>query len=378
MSSTEKEQIRPLIYRITASREFGHFIMGVIIVAGVLVGFETSKEIVEQYSQLLYTLDLAIIVLFTIEVAFKLWTGFHYGEEGQRQVMVPTEEKPDVTWSDNRQRWLGQWFQIRWARIRRFFQEPWNIFDFAIVALSFIPIIGSGVLYLRLARLFRILRLVRIIPTLPQAHIATVWGARKAFVYILFLMALIFYMYGIAGVFLFEGNDPVHFGDLRLSVLSLFRVVTLEGWTNVMYTQMYGCDVFGYGTMEHLCRSPESFPLLAPLYFVSFILIGSIIFLNMFVGIIVTAMDDAARTARERQVYDALNFADENSDSPEETREKPEEALKALDLHLTVAEGKLEVLREIATEIQGREEPPPDSEDSKRTSSERAIAENME
>lgn len=320
------------IYRWTTSTWFSRLIMGVIIFAGVLVGLETSQWVVEHYGGWLYGLDKVVIAIFTVEVAMKIWVGFHYGEEGERRAVEGDGQRG--------------WWRRRWVRVRAFFSEPWNVFDFVIVVVSIIPLVGAGTLYLRMARLFRILRLVRIIPTLPQAHVATVWGARRAFIYILFLLALVFYMFSVAGVFLFGANDPVHFGDLRLSMLSLFRVVTLEGWTEVMYVQLYGCDVVGFGRLEHLCTDPESFPILAPLYFVSFILVGSIIFLNMFIGVIVTAMDDAARQARERQLYEAAELA-MKADTEED--EGAKEAMRALRMHLMMAEGKLGVLKDVAT-----------------------------
>ena len=76
-------------------------------------------------------------------------------------------------------------------------------------------------------------------------------------------LALLFYVYGVAGVFLFGRNDPAHFGKLGVAMLTLFTVVTLEGWADLMYRQIYGCDPTGEGTAAALCRMPEAQPLVA-------------------------------------------------------------------------------------------------------------------
>ena len=79
------------------------------------------------------------------------------------------------------------------------------------------------------------------------------------------LLGVLFYVYAVMGVFLFRGNDPVHFQDLSTSLLTLFRVVTLEDWTDVMYIQMYGSDAYpGYAdyAQAHLREGSWGSPLL--------------------------------------------------------------------------------------------------------------------
>lgn len=101
--------------------------------------------------------------------------------------------------------------RFRLRRVSTFLKEPWNLFDLSIVVAVFLPLAGPGLVYLRLARIFRIMRLIRIIPTLPQAHVATIWSARQAFVYIAFLMSVLFSIYAVAGVFLFREAGSLHF-----------------------------------------------------------------------------------------------------------------------------------------------------------------------
>lgn len=134
--------------------------------------------------------------------------------------------------------------------------------------------------------------------------------------YIGILLSVIFYIYATMGVFLFRYNDPVHFGNLQLSLLSLFRIVTLEDWTDIMYINMYGCDhaIWGYGAQAG-CTNPTAFGFGAVLYFVSFVLMGTMIVLNLFIGVIMNSMDEAKRDARDHRphrLYPGSRDADRN------------------------------------------------------------------
>jgi voltage-gated sodium channel len=112
---------------------------------------------------------------------------------------------------------------------------------------------------------------------------------------------MLFYLYAVTATFLFSGNDPVHFANLQTSMLSLFRAVTLEDWTDLMYINMFGCANYGYGGIEHLCTASASRPVLAAIFFVSFILVGTMIILNLFIGVIMNGMDEA-RAESDKQI----------------------------------------------------------------------------
>jgi len=116
--------------------------------------------------------------------------------------------------------------------------------------------------------------------------------------YVTILLSLLFYIYAVAGVILFGKNDPIHFGDIGISLLSLFRVVTLEDWTDVMYLQFYGSDHYaGYNFNDPLLAKyelePKAMPVVAVVYFVSFVLVGTMVMLNLVIGVIINGMDDA-------------------------------------------------------------------------------------
>jgi voltage-gated sodium channel len=234
---------------------FVNFITAAILLAGVIVGFETYPDIVEEHGSLLHFLNKTVLGIFIIEIIVKM------GAEGS---------KP-------------------W----RYFYDSWNVFDFVIVAGVFLPFGGNAVTVLRLLRLLRVLKLVRALPKL-QVLVGALLKSIPSMAYVSVLLLLLFYIYAVAAVFIFSANDPVHFQTLQMSMLSLFRVVTLEDWTDVMYINMYGCDEYGYdATSIHACTNPEAQPVLAAIFFVSFVLIGTMVFLNLFIGVIMSGMDEA-------------------------------------------------------------------------------------
>ncbi|MEL6343603.1 MAG: ion transporter, partial [Myxococcota bacterium] len=216
---------------------------------------------------------------------------------------------------------LGHKMGAEGRRPWRYFQDPWNIFDFTIVAVCFLPINAQYVAVLRLARLLRVLKLVRALPRL-QVLVSALLKSIPSMGYVAMLLGLLFYVYSVAAVFLFGGNDPLHFGNLPVAMLSLFRVVTGEDWTDVMYVNMWGCDhaLYGYdASIAEMCTQPAALPWFAALFFVSFMIIGAMIILNLFIGVIMGGMDEAQkendmaelalqREADERHLLDDLQL----------------------------------------------------------------------
>ena len=245
-----------ILKKVANAKWFTQFVTAVILLAGVIVGLETYASVVEKYATILDLLNHLILGIFTIEVVVKM------GAEGS------------MPW--------------------RYFRDPWNVFDFLIVAAAYLPVDAQFITVLRLARVLRVLKLVRALPKL-QILVSALLKSIPSMGYVSLLLLLLFYLFAVTGTFLFSTNDPIHFENLQLSMLTLFRVVTLEDWTDVMYIQMYGCDGYGYGGNEHLCTSPNAYPVFGAVFFVAFVLIGTMIVLNLFVGVIMTGMDEAQR-----------------------------------------------------------------------------------
>jgi voltage-gated sodium channel len=157
--------------------------------------------------------------------------------------------------------------------------------------------------------------------------------------YVFLLLVLMFYTYGVSATFMFGGNDPVHFGSLPRSLLSLFQVVTLEGWSDIMNIQMYGCDRYGYEGMEALCTDPKATPLLAVFFFVTFILMGAMIIINLFIGVMTQSLDEANR---EQEAQD--NHAKQNSIATEVENSDPNSEEK-LALQMSEIYQQLQILQ---------------------------------
>jgi voltage-gated sodium channel len=250
---------------VAESAWFHYVITAVIVLAGVLVGLETSPALVERYGPTLHLLDGVILGIFVVELAIKLV-------------------------AEGRAPW-------------RYFRDPFNCFDFAIVAVSLLPLGAQYVTVLRLLRLLRVLRLVHALPRL-QILVSALLKSIPSMGYVGAFLGLLFYVYGVAGVFLFGQNDPARFGSLGTAMLSLFTVVTLEGWAELMYFQMHGCEALAEGAAAAaLCKDSQPQPFAAPFYFITFILFGTMIVLNLFIGVIMNSMQEAAvETARAEEL----------------------------------------------------------------------------
>ena len=235
--------------QIVNSGLFRYFILSLILASGVIVGVETYPAVHERFAHSLNLIDQMIIYIFLVEIILKLLS---YGK------------KP---WD--------------------YFGDPWNVFDFIIVAVCFIPNIDTHfVIVLRLARILRVFRVISIFPKL-QLLVNALLKSIPSMGYVVVLLFLVFYIYAVTGSFLFSKTDPVHFGSLHTSMITLFKVLTLEGWTDIMNIQLYGtADPAAEYTMK-----PVSYASVA--YFVSFILIGAMIIMNLFIGVIMNSMQES-------------------------------------------------------------------------------------
>lgn len=247
--------------RIHTSNWFQNFIVGVILLAAFVIGLETYPAIYREYGALLHFLDDLILGIFVIEIVIKILA------EGKRP----------------------------W----RYFYDGWNVFDFLIVAVCFLPFDAQYVAVLRLARILRVLRLITVLPKL-QLLVGALLRSMPSMVYVGLLLSILFYIYGVTGTMLFSRNDPLHFGTLQDSLLSLFRVVTLEDWTDLMYINMYGAAEYGYEGSHALIIENQAQPILSVLYFVSFVLFGTMVMLNLFIGVIMNGMQEAQLEAEEQ------------------------------------------------------------------------------
>ncbi|QIL90312.1 ion transporter [Microbulbifer sp. SH-1] len=214
---------------------FNQIIIALISVNALVVGLETSTWILERYSGVLHGINQLILLAFMIEAAIKI------AAHGNRP----------------------------W----RYFANGWNCFDFSIIVLSLIPAAGPMATLARLVRVLRVLRLVSAFPEL-RLLVDTLLRSLPSMFHISLLMGIIFYIYAVAGYFLFHEIDPTHWRSLPIALLSLFRIVTFEDWTDIMYTAM------------------ESMPY-AWVYFISFVVMGAFVMINLFIGVVLNNLEEA-------------------------------------------------------------------------------------
>ena len=156
---------------------------------------------------------------------------------------------------------------------KKYFFNPWDLFDFSVVVLAFVPGIGPLITVVRLARLLRVLRIVRQFSEL-KFILESLLRSIPSISNIFLLLLMLFYVYGVLVVHLFSSVDSVRWGTLGSSIINLFTLVTLTNWDIVFYAAL------------------ESNPY-AWVYFFSFVLIGSLIVVNMFVGVMVANVTES-------------------------------------------------------------------------------------
>ena len=270
-------EVRQLL--VTDAWEYS--ILATIIFAGVLVGVQTFPGYEED--QMVKWLDLVVLGIFTLEVLLKIFAqGF----------------RPWRFWT------AGD-------------HATWNCFDFTVVLLCmpFMPGGGSYLAVLRLARLARLIKIVDKVPELKMIVMGMIGGMRAIF-FIFCLLFLVFYLFAIAGIVLFEENDPWHFGCFADSVTTLFRMSTMEDWTDIMYINYYGCDRYHSGIYHNataaplagtaimeaaVCRTPKAKPVTSTLFCVSFVIIAGLVMFSMFVGAVSLSMTSSIDEINEQQ-----------------------------------------------------------------------------
>jgi voltage-gated sodium channel len=259
--------------RIAESPRFQTVIIVAILLNALVIGLETYDSIDDEHGDLLRTLNNVFLGVFTVEVLIRIAA---YGR-----------------------RPLG------------FFHSGWNVFDFVVVGAAYVPAVRESVTLLRLARVLRVARLLSVIPGLR----IVVLGIARSLAPIGGMAALTFfvlYMYGMLGWILYADHDPDRLGNIGRSLLTLFQVLTLEGWNEVLDKQM-----------EYSSWSWA--------YFVSFVLIGTFVVLNVVIAIIVNSMDEVRAMELEQERKELVAAALHAGDDDRRLHERLQALRGALD-----------------------------------------------
>jgi len=239
--------------QIVTSPRTERFILALIIVNAITLGLETSPWVRDRIGPILLVLDKVVLAIFVIEVVAR----------------------------------------IAVHRLA-FFKDPWSLFDFGVVAIALVPAAGPFSV-LRALRILRVLRMITIVPSLKRV-VGALISALPGMGSIVLLMGLIFYVASVMATKLFGADFPQWFGSIPASAYSLFQIMTLESWSMGIVRPVM--EVHPYAWM----------------FFVPFILCTTFTMLNLFIGIVVNAMqaehEEEARAERHKLEED-LRLASE-------------------------------------------------------------------
>ncbi|MGB0681923.1 MAG: ion transporter [Magnetovibrionaceae bacterium] len=220
------------------------FITALIVCNAITLGLETSDSVMAEFGGILKVLDRAFLAFFVAELLAKLV-----------------------------------------YRRLNFFKDGWNVFDFVIITIALIPASGN-LSVLRALRILRVLRLISVVPSMRkvvQALLSAIPGIGSVGL----LIMLIFYVSGVLTTKLFGDSFPEWFGNIGGSMYTLFQVMTLESWSMGIVRPVM--EVYPY----------------AWVFFVPFILLTSFAVLNLFIGIIVDAMQMQQQAEHQVEVDQA-------------------------------------------------------------------------
>ncbi len=219
------------IKRIVENSIFQNFIIGIIILNGVTMGFETSPEFSTKYHLFLELFNTFVLTVFVIEIVMRIY-----------------------------------------VYKKSFFTDGWSLFDFAIVTLSLMPTSGGFEIF-RILRVFRLFRLITVVPQMRKIITALI-NIIPGIASIVGLMSLFFYIFAIMATQLFAEEFPQWFGTLGESLYTLFQIMTLESWSMGIVRPIM--EIYPY----------------AWVFFVPFIFLVTFIMINLIISIVVDAMNE--------------------------------------------------------------------------------------
>lgn len=229
--------MRERLGAILAHRHFQRFIVGVILVNAAVLGLETVPSVASHYGDLLALLDQLALAIFVVELAAKVYV--------QRS---------------------------------RFHRDPWNIFDTVIVLIAVAPATASSLSVLRSLRILRALRLLSAVPSLRKV-VSALLRAMPGMSSIVVLLSLVLYVAAVLATKLYGQTAPERFGSLPTSLFTLFQTMTGDDWGNI--------------AREVMEVHPSAW-----IFFTIFILLCTFVVLNLFMAVVVSAMDEEAKEER--------------------------------------------------------------------------------
>lgn len=238
-----RTQLQEKLHTIAENKLFNYFILAIILFSAIIVGIRTDSTLELSYGPIFNLLENIILGIFCVELLIRIFA----------------EEHP-----------------------LNYFKDPWNLFDFIIVVACFIPFKDRAIYVLRLIRVLRTFRLFTAFPNLRPV-VSGLISSISSVVFVAMLLLIVVYIYAVIGVSMFASVDLVHFGNLWKALFTMFQILTLENWNTIMLP------------------ANSIYPVGGPLYFISFIIIGTMVIMNLFLGIIVGNMSKALDKLNEAE-----------------------------------------------------------------------------
>jgi voltage-gated sodium channel len=238
--SPDTPSLRQRVRALVDAKPFQRVVIALIVLNAITLGIETSPAAVARWGGPLHLLDQAMLAAFTLELLLRL-------------------------------------FAYRAA----FFRDAWNVFDFVIVAIALVPQSGPFAV-LRALRVLRVLRLISAVRSM-RGVVGALLGALPGMGSIAALLALVLYVAAVMATKLFGAIAPEYFGSLWGSLFTLFQIMTMEGWADI--------------ARQVMVEAP-----LAWVFFLVFILVSTFTVLNLFIAVVVNAMQEqVAQEMREEE-----------------------------------------------------------------------------
>jgi voltage-gated sodium channel len=255
---------------VVGSSWFDPLMLAIIALNAVTLGLETYDSIDASIGRQLHLANDVILGLFVVELVLR---------------MAAFADRP-----------------------RDFFRSGWNVFDFVVIAASFVPGVRENATLLRLVRLLRIARAVRLLPDLRVLTVA-VGRSIPGVASLAAITLLLVYVYGMVGWVIFHESDPANFQDIGQSMVTMFVLLTLEN-------------------LPAYIERGQELSDWTLLFYVSYVLVASFLIFNLFIGIVINSMEEARAIELHRAERELLN--DDTADDAHAHAVVLEERLRAL------------------------------------------------
>jgi voltage-gated sodium channel len=241
MQQATSSNMRERLRAFIEHRHVQGVIITLILVNAVLLGLETWPAAMVAAGGPIRLLDTAILAVFVVEIVLRLY-----------------------------------------VHRKAFWRDPWSIFDFTVVTIALLPATGQ-LAVLRALRVLRVMRLLTMVPSMRRV-VGALLGAIPGLMSIGLVLLVVYYVFAVIATNLFAASHPEWFGHLGRSLYTLFQIMTLESWSMGIARPVM-----------------ENFPY-AWAFFVPFILIATFTMLNLFIAIIVNAMQSFTENEQKETV----------------------------------------------------------------------------